>query len=294
MAGKDDHSKLFARAAEIASNVPEPMQDAAFHRALDLLLGEEGGDRTGGSASRQGRQSKPKPKTGQRGKAKAPSDQGEQEDRASTLIANLDRTAYPHVTDASNVKDRALWLLQIANDDFSIDGLSAPEIAKVLTEKFRLTTTHQAVRQSLERANRLVDRDSRGPVTRYRIMDPGEKYLRNPDSQDKKPTRQKKKSTRSRKAQTAKPARSKAAKASSRKPPATKRRPTPFALLEGLVDSGFFKSPQTIAMIREHMEHKQGRKYKANELSPALLRLLRNGRLSRDKNDNKQYEYSSD
>jgi len=53
------------------------------------------------------------------------------------LISNLDRTAYPHVTEADKLQDKALWLLRIANDDFSIDGLSAPEISKVLKDKFR-------------------------------------------------------------------------------------------------------------------------------------------------------------
>lgn len=287
MAG-EDYNKLFAQAAEIASNVPEAMQDAAFRRALDLLLDGDGGGEE-------------KPEVGNRPKGKAKrkpasrTKQSDSDDRAATLVAELNRTSYPQISDASNVKDRALWLLRFANDDFSIDGLSAPEIAKVLTEKFRLNCTRQAVTQALDKASRLVDRDTRAASVRYRIMDPGEKYLDNPESEEEDgEAKTQAKRPKAKKARPAKANRSKAAKGGSGKSAKPKKgRPTPFTVLEGLVATGFFKTPQTISMIREHMEQKQGRKYKANELSPALLRLLRNEKLTRAKNDDKQYEYSS-
>jgi hypothetical protein len=283
MAG-EDHSKLFKRAAEIASNVPESMQDAAFRRALDLLLKDEGGEgphrvTANGGKNTVARQKRVSPTKDSRPQAS--------DDRAAALIAVLDRTAYPQVTDASRLQDKALWLLRIANDEFSIDGLSAPEISKVLKEKFRLTYSRQGVGQALDGANRFVDRDTSGPVVRYRIMAPGETYLDNPaDGADKSPRR---KRPRSKKARGAKSAQNKASK----KPAKSSGRPTPFMLLEGLVESGFFETPQAIGSIRNHLKEKQGRMYKASELSPALLRLLRNEKLTRAKNDDEQYEYSS-
>jgi hypothetical protein len=290
MAG-DDHSKLFKRAAAIASNVPESMQDAAFRRALDLLL-EEAGAEGGGSSrveSDPGTKRNPHQK---RGRSKRNPGSNDSDDRASILLTSIDRTAYPQITDAPKLQDKALWLLRIANDDFSIDGLSASEISKVLKDKFRLTYSRQGVGQALDKASRLVDRDTSGPVVRFRIMAPGETYLDNPDKEAKK-------------AKTAKRPRPKtkqAPKGSAKQPknkgkgsqPAKRGgRPTPFTVLDDLVASGFFGTPQTIGGIREYLEEKQGRKYKASELSPALLRLLRNGKLTRAKNGDKQYEYSS-
>ena len=39
------------------------------------------------------------------------------------------------------------------------------------------------------------------------------------------------------------------------------------------------------------MKENEGRRYKANEISPALLRLLRDKKLERAKNKDGQYEY---
>jgi transposase len=288
MAG-DDHSELFKRAAAIASNVPESMQDAAFRRALDLLLEEAEGDGSSPVESDRGTKRNPHQK---RGSSKRSSGSNDSDDRASILLAGINRTAYPQIADTPRLLDKALWLLRTAHDDFSIDGLSASEISKVLKDKFRLTYSRQGVGQALDKASRLVDRDTSGPVVRFRIMAPGETHLDNPDKDVKK-------------AKTAKRSRPKtkqAPKGSAKQPkdkgkdsqlPKRGGRPTPFTVLDGLVTSGFFGAPQTIGGIREYLEEKQGRKYKASELSPALLRLLRNGKLTRAKNSDKQYEYSS-
>ncbi len=59
-----------------------------------------------------------------------------------------------------------------------------------------------------------------------------------------------------------------------------------------LLDEGFFSKPQTISAITKHTSERLGRRLKANECSPTLLRLLRSGKLTRSKNKDGQYEYT--
>jgi hypothetical protein len=64
-----------------------------------------------------------------------------------------------------------------------------------------------------------------------------------------------------------------------------------WAATTRLVSEGFFKERRVIGAIVEHMKENEGRRYKANEISPALLRLLRDKKLLRAKNEDGQYEY---
>lgn len=68
--------------------------------------------------------------------------------------------------------------------------------------------------------------------------------------------------------------------------------PGAFAMISQLVGDGFFKAPKTISAIVAHCGSSKGHHYKANECSPALLRLLRDGKLKRAKNEDGQYEYT--
>lgn len=68
--------------------------------------------------------------------------------------------------------------------------------------------------------------------------------------------------------------------------------PGAFAMISQLLGDGFFKAPRTIGAIVAHCGTSKGHHYKANECSPALLRLLRDGKLKREKNKDGQYEYT--
>ncbi|MBK6728259.1 MAG: hypothetical protein IPG63_13540 [Xanthomonadales bacterium] len=68
--------------------------------------------------------------------------------------------------------------------------------------------------------------------------------------------------------------------------------PGAFAMISQLLGGGFFKTPKTIGAIVTHCGTSKGHHYKANECSPALLRLLRDGKLRRGKNKDGQYEYT--
>jgi hypothetical protein len=70
-----------------------------------------------------------------------------------------------------------------------------------------------------------------------------------------------------------------------------KGRPSAAQILDQLLQSGFFNKKRTIAEIISHTGSKMGFHYKANELSPPLLRFIRDGKLDREKNAESQFEY---
>jgi hypothetical protein len=297
MAGRSqlsDPEKLkdaFRRAAEIAAVVPASMQEAAFHRALDQILGD-----------------------GEEPTARRPAGRRPPRDGVSTsvdthsvqqLIDRINRTAYPEIASATKVLDRALAVLRLAKRDFDIDGLTAPEIAKVLTDKFRQRTSRQAVTQALGAAHTMVDTRTRGRTTAYRIMQEGEDYLDRGGDQDQAgetgkvaPTRRRRlgrgrrvkaaaKASTDTEA-TTRPARRRGQKRTTTR---TTRRRGPKTMLSELIDEGFFSQARTINDAQEQLRHKKGVQFSLQELSPAFVRLLRDRRLDRDRNASGQYEY---
>ncbi len=69
------------------------------------------------------------------------------------------------------------------------------------------------------------------------------------------------------------------------------RRQGALAILNSLLSDGFFKRPRSIANIIDHCDNKLARKFRANELSGKLVRLVRLESLDRNKNKDGQYEY---
>jgi hypothetical protein len=166
----NDIKSAVQEAAAIAASVPKELREAAFHRSLDALLGTQHEARTKSRTRQTSRRA-----TGRRSSRDEPSDTS---GTADTLIQSINRTAYPKLTASVAVLDRSLAVLRIAQDDFEIDGLRASEIAKVLTDKFRIRTTRQRVNQVLDSAGSMVDRIPGGRHgARYRLMAPGEKFL---------------------------------------------------------------------------------------------------------------------
>ena len=77
-----------------------------------------------------------------------------------------------------------------------------------------------------------------------------------------------------------------------RKSPRGSGSPGAYAMINELLGDGFFRTPKTIGSIVDHCRTALGHHYKANECSPALLRLLRDEKLKRQKNKDGQYEYT--
>lgn len=281
-----DMKEIFRQAAEIAGQVPETMQVAAFNRALDLLTGSIP-------------ESTPAPRQ-QEVHSRARSTGGSTPSRNSPnrvansvdeLIASIDTTQHPAVASATKVLDRALMILQIALRNHELDGLTPPEISRVLTEKFRLSTTSAAVNMALGPATTLVNRLLRGKAYEYRIMGPGEEYLSHLGSDGPLVVaRSTPKPTKSIKRKIAKTEKAAAKQPNAKSP---RSRAGPKEILEKLIASNYFSAPRDIAQIIDHLKTNHARTYKNSDLSPALTRLLRENRLDRNKNDKGIFQYTS-
>lgn len=284
MDAKDLKTKI-QQAAEIAQAVPENLQEAAFNRALDLLTGASqapAGVSTGHGA---GTVSTP---------PSVPKHPAPEQDLAELLVERMNATEHPEVRDASNILERALAILHGARASHQIDGMTPSEISRVLTEKFRISTRSGSVSDALGKAaGELVDRVKEGSGYRYRIMEAGERHLKEggkaPSTGSTQPRVRRKKKSSSDKTEDSKPA-----EGPGRKEPAKRRtggKPGPKKIIGELIDNGFFAEPKIIGDIIQHLQDSRGRTYKSTELSPALVRLLRDERLEREKNSDGQYEY---
>lgn len=272
--------ELIAEAAEAAKLVPENLQEIAFSKAFDALSEAE---------STQTRNAP----LGTKSKKKKLNDSSKDKEGKGVTLDALDRTAHPEINHDQTGLDNSLRLLKAARDDLGIDGLTAAEIARVLTEKFRARISRQAVGMALNDAGRYVNRHKEGSAVMFQIMGPGESYLDTPkEAGVRAPT----KGNRTKKNSSPKPKATKKVETHGKKatkpPSKSKRRVGPDAALHQLYDNGFFSSAKTIGNIIEELKHSHGRAFKSSEMSPVLLRYLRNGNLKREKNQDNQYEYS--
>lgn len=284
-----DLKELFKQASEIAQQVPESMQEAAFNRAIDLL--------TGGTAS-EPHVEQPVTQTIKKKKATKKRTQTDQETSSlDDLVAAIDSTQHPGVTSATKVLDRSLMIMQIALTDHGVDGLTPAEIAKILTEKFRVGTTQAAVSMALGKATTLVNRVKSGPGYKYRIMAPGEEYLAHlgqTDSALSSPAKKRQKKKVVAKGATAK-------KLSPKKKPKTSKKSGgrsskksavgPKAAVSTLLESGYFSTGRTGPEVQAYLKSKRGFSFGTDQLRLAMLRLVREEKLERDENDDGQYEY---
>lgn len=292
----DRLAEIMKRAAELAQLVPEPLRESAFNRAFDqLIASEERGEHgdSSGASKRQGGT-----RGTRRGASKVPTPTADTQDPATVLISSLSRTDHPEIGKASRALDRALYVLRIAEAEKGIDGMTAPQIAKVLTAKFRLRVSRQAINQALDAAGDYVDRTPTSKGVVYRLMQPGEEYLDagGAEAQDKKSAAGKTPRGSGRRRGARKPKTEKAetttAGGSKASTPRKRSGRGPKQLIEELIAEGFFSEPRAIGAIQERLRHKKGALLKPTDLSPTLVRLLRQNKLDRERNESNQYEYS--
>jgi hypothetical protein len=280
MAGKD-LEKAFLEAAEIAKKLPKNLQEAGFNRAIEQLLGKE----SPASGRRQSREA---------GQARRGEKAGDRD--ISELVEAIDRTAYPDVGATTRVGDRALKVLQLAHQDHGVDGLTASEIATILSRKFRLPTKANSVLKALDRETDTVDvRSGAGASRVFHIMAPGEAYLAKLRAGENAGRERRGAARKTAKKADGQEKEGKPSKATAKKKATGKRvtgRPGPKAAISQLVDAGFFRTARTISEIQEELEHRRGHGYSVQELSPALVRSVRDQSLSRERNSEGQYEYS--
>lgn len=279
-------TETFKRAAKIASVVPESMQEAAFHRALDLLA-----ESSEPSAPRDGAR-----------RARAMSRARETADTSNPVEAfrTLDRSRAGDVDSQASVTGKSLALLLVARRELQIDGLSAPQIASILTEKFRSRVARRSVAQALDHAGKMVDGTREGRSIVFRLMDAGEKWLDvHGDGAGDEPVQSTRRRPRRISTSHQRAARQVAAAAEPKRTDpkaAAQRRRTgrgPKAAVEELIDDGWFKSPRGLTAIRGELADRYALRFKPTDLSPTLIRLLREKRLHRAKNAEGQFEYQS-
>jgi hypothetical protein len=282
-------AEIVAQAAELAALAPESLREAAFHRVFDELSGSVGAKQHVGAPGPAPRRSTSRHLGAPRSAIATES----AKDPATLLINSLSRTDHPEIATATRSLDRALHLLQIAEAEHEIDGMTASQIARVLTEKFRQRVSRQAINQALDSAGNYVDRTpgARGVV--YRLMQPGEVYLASGCAEEpvsNAPHRSR------RRGAAAKPGAGRVEKTMTGTSGASTARKRsgrgPKAMIEELIGEGFFSEPRTIGVIQERLRSKKGAAFKPGDLSPTLVRLLRQNKLDRERNASNQYEYT--
>lgn len=295
-------AQLIKEATEAVKDVPDDLRPVAFQKAFDALAGEQGGGgATGSPPTAKGRRS-----TGAGGKRQTPRASS---DSSRSQLDDLDRTSHPKINQDATALANSLRVLQAAHVELGIDGLSASDIAHVLTDKFRCRITRQAVSQALNAASKLVNRHKEGNSVIFKIMSGGEKHLSDLDSgtasEPAKSTKKKSKSAKKTKAtnKTASSASSsdgtstkktkKTRRANAKGAKKSSSRPGPKAALQKLIDGGYFAKPRGISDIIEHLRHSTGHTYKPTDMSPTLVRLLRENALTRTQNSDNQYEYKN-
>lgn len=285
-----DLKELFRQASEIARDMPDSMQEAAFNRAVDLLIASTQPASVDGRAN---------PKRPADEKTSKPADDEVEKTTAADLISVIDSTQHPGIISTSKALDRALMVLRIALRDHGVDGLAPSEISRILTDKFRISTPSSTIRMALTRAPRLVDRVADGSSFAFKIMGPGEEYLAHLNNEGDSSSA----ATQNTGTKTKAPGqRSKQAKSSQRankapRAPAQKRPQKsgmgPKAAVVDLIDSGYFTKGRTSPEVKTYLKDKRGFNIDAGALRVTLLRLVRDEVLVRDVNEEGQYEYRS-
>ena len=257
--------KLFRQAAEIAQQVPDNMQAAAFNRALDMLREEHAP--LPETTTDEDKSAEPEPRADARAAKEA------KEFQVGLLMKAADSKRYPEVASTGKVLDEALMILQIASRDHGIDGLTPSEISRLLTEKFRVSTTSAAINRALGASPALVHRVRRGQMFEYKLLRAGEHYLSGLTKTGGLPEKRPHKSSRG-----------SAAAASS-------NGLGPKQILRDLIAEGYFASPRRVSEIVGRIREKHAKDYKSANLSSALVRLQREDALKRTKNARGRYEY---
>jgi hypothetical protein len=66
---------------------------------------------------------------------------------------------------------------------------------------------------------------------------------------------------------------------------------SPKPAIVGLIESGFFGVGKTLPAVRDHLRKKRGYDLSLAQLGVAMLRMVRDGLLEREENQDGQYEY---
>lgn len=211
--------KKFKEAADIAKSVPKEFQEAAFNRALDMLM-ENG---------------------------VAP----------ETIRARLLGLASPEA-----VVERSIEVLSFATRTLGKEAVSAAQIAAMLNAQYGLAVSKEIVARTLATAGGAVQTVRRGGDTLFR-----------PVPAEEAPAAKKKTSAKK----------------------ATKKAETearPGEILGDLAAMGFFTTARSATDVALYLQ-KLGLGVTKRQIAPVLGRMLAEGELDRERNDDGEYEYQA-
>ena len=163
-------------AKKAVEGLDSELKQTAFQTILNKLL-EDGRAEKRVPSKRKKSSKKSRDKSSQVNSSKAPKNK-----QALEICEKINRTKYPKMFKMKSSRERALYLLYFVKEDLKIDGLTPSEISTILTEKFRLKATPNAVGMALMNASSDVDRRSciinGANAYRYHIMHPGEQTIK--------------------------------------------------------------------------------------------------------------------
>ena len=249
--------KIFKEAADIAKSMPPGLQEAAFNRALDVLLGELH-DTT---AARGGEDEAP-------------------EERERLL----------GIPGAGLFLEKSVAAFNVAAGTLGIGELDADEVADVLEEKLGPHIRQSVIGRAFESADSVVETACNGADAVFRMFGgeageddeagtAGTASPRAPNSSGKKSAPRTKASGGKK-------------KATARKKPPVK--PTASRSVAGIVfdlaKKGFFTSARTASQVAFYLNRK-GLEITVREVTPILMRLIQAGLLSRTRSASGEYVY---
>jgi hypothetical protein len=227
----------------------------------------------------------------------------------SKLLESRDDAAgWAAIWDHGSALDRWLAVLAIAEDEIGPQtALSASEVARVVTDRFRVSGVHATnVNRDLKRARKYVGRRSRGGTFEYWLTRNGLAYIqarpaaigertRGAPLADGRPPKRKRsgKTAGKRPREAIAVDEMPAPAATRRRATGSTARPGPQRLVEDLLAAGYFSEGRTISDIQEHLERRMARRLKATDISPILTRLIRRAQIEREKNQDGIYEYQA-
>lgn len=75
------------------------------------------------------------------------------------------------------IRDRSLWVLQVAKDSFGFDSLNSEEIASILTRALEISTKPSSVSASFARSQDMIYSEYKNGKAYYSIMRAGKDHL---------------------------------------------------------------------------------------------------------------------
>ncbi len=158
-----DYKQLVAQAVELVDGVEEPYKGLAFQVILQHLITESRPESI-----------EPPTKVGRR-----VSREEEKDPTGVFMDRAVDASAYtPLFFARGRLVEKSLAVLLLARDELGIDGMTASQIAEVLTKKFRVPMVHaRNISRDLSRRTEYVSRVRTAEGYKYLLMLGGEKHL---------------------------------------------------------------------------------------------------------------------